>query len=101
MQCLRSISVTNISAQAYYSLVNIVMFLVPGLLMTLCYSLIVTKLYCRYCPAGTVLQVWSCRYSTADTVLNVWSCRYCPAGTVLQVWSCRYCPAGIVLQVLS
>jgi hypothetical protein len=30
--------------------VNIVMFLVPGLLMTLCYSLIVAKLHCSSAP---------------------------------------------------
>ena len=35
----------------FYLKVNIVMFLLPGLLMTLCYSLIVAKLYCS---AGSV-----------------------------------------------
>jgi len=40
----------HVAKKIYYSLVNIVMFLLPGLLMTLCYSLIVAKLYCSAAP---------------------------------------------------
>ena len=35
----------SVSPQVYYSLVNIVLFLLPGLLMILCYSVIVAKLH--------------------------------------------------------
>jgi len=38
----------------YYSLVNIVMFFIPIVLMTICYSMIVAKLYCTVSPGERV-----------------------------------------------
>ena len=38
----------------YYSLVNIVMFFIPILLMSICYSMIVAKLYCTASPGERV-----------------------------------------------
>jgi len=40
----------QVAKKIYYSLVNIVMFLLPGLLMVLCYTMIVLKLYCSASP---------------------------------------------------
>ena len=41
----------------YYSFVNIVMFFIPILLMTICYSMIVAKLYCSTSPGERLGRV--------------------------------------------
>ena len=38
----------------YYFFVNIVMFFIPILLMTICYSMIVAKLYCSSSPGERI-----------------------------------------------
>ena len=61
------------SSESCISQVNIVMFLLPGLLMTLCYSLIVAKLYCS---AGSDL-IWFCIY-ICIYVVSVFDPLICP-----------------------
>ena len=45
---------TQTAKKIYYSLVNIVMFFIPILLMSICYSMIVAKLYCTASPGERV-----------------------------------------------
>ena len=45
---------TQTVKKIYYSLVNIVMFFIPILLMSICYSMIVAKLYCTTSPGERV-----------------------------------------------
>ena len=40
--------------KVYYSLVNIVMFFIPIFMMSICYSMIVAKLYCTASPGERV-----------------------------------------------
>ena len=40
----------QVAKKIYYFFINIVMFFIPILLMTICYSMIVAKLYCSSSP---------------------------------------------------
>ena len=40
----------QVAKKIYYFFVNIIMFFIPILLMTICYSMIVAKLYCSSSP---------------------------------------------------
>ena len=60
----------QVAKKIYYFFVNIIMFFIPILLMTICYSMIVAKLYCSSSPGerlgGVTPQVLCLRSRPVD-----------------------------------